>query len=147
MFLGAMGIVQADTWTFNLPKACTSQNAAGQTIRVTGEGAFDPASGSVLGSGNYSLRNAGGKIIGHGSWSATSFGSFHSDRGLNNGAQGGTLTITVTIYLDGGTPNSGVPMTIICAFANGAFDEEADAALVGDFTTRIDGETVFHIEK
>ena len=138
---------QAATWTFNLAKGCTSQNAAGETIRTTGEGAFDPGAGAVAGSGSYSLRNAQGKVTVHGSWSATAFGSFTSDGGLNNGLQGGILNITVTLYPDGGAPQSGVLMTVICPFVNGAPDEAGDATLVGDFTTRIDGETVFHIEQ
>src|SRR6266516_5744753 len=61
-FLCIAGGAQAATWTFNLPKACTSQNAAGDTIRVTGEGAFDPGAGAVAGSGNYRIRNAQGKV-------------------------------------------------------------------------------------
>ena len=101
----------------------------------------------MAGSGSYSLRNAQGKVTVHGSWSATAFGSFTSDGGLNNGLQGGTLNITVTLYPDGGAPQTGVLMTVICPFVNGAPDEGDDATLVGDFTTRIDGETVFHIEQ
>jgi hypothetical protein len=144
-FLCIAGAAQAAPWTFNLERGCTSQNTAGDTIRVTGEGAFDPEAGAVVGSGNYSIRNAAGKVTVHGSWSATAFGSFTSDGGLNNGAQGGTLDITVTLYPDGGAPQPGLPMTVICPFVNGAFDEEGDATLVGAFTTRTGGETEFHI--
>src|ERR1044071_648733 len=60
-FLCVAGAAQAATWTFNLERGCTAQNAAGDTIRVTGEGAFDPLAGAVLGTGNYSIRNAAGK--------------------------------------------------------------------------------------
>ncbi len=143
---GTLGMAQGAAWSFNLPKGCSSQNAAGDTIRVTGEGAFDPGAGAVAGNGNYAIRTAAGKVIAHGSWTATAFGSFHSDGGLNNGAQGGTLYIVITLFPDGGSPQTGVPMVVLCPFANGAFNEEGDAALVGNFTTRIDGETVFHIE-
>lgn len=146
-FLCIAGGAQAATWTFNLSKGCTSQNAVGDTIRVTGEGAFDPGAGAAAGSGNYSMRNAQGNVTARGSWSATAFRSFNSQGGFNNGLQGGTLNITVTLYPDGGAPQTGVLMTVICPFINGAADEEDDATLVGDFTTRIDGETVFHIEK
>lgn len=146
-FLCIAGGAQAATWTFNLSKGCTSQNAAGDTIRITGEGAFDPVAGAVAGSGNYSMRNVQGNFTAHGSWSATAFGRFNSQGGLNNGLQGGILNITVTLYPDGGAPQSGVLMTVICPFVNGAPDEAGDATLVGDFTTRIDGETVFHIEQ
>jgi hypothetical protein len=146
-FLCLAGGAQAATWTFNLQRGCTAQNTAGDTIRTTGEGAFDPVARAVVGSGNYSIRNAAGKVTVHGSWSATAFGSFNSQGGLNNGLQGGTMNITVTLYPDGGAPQTGVLMTVICPFVNGAFDEGGDATLVGDFTTRIDGETVFHIEQ
>ncbi len=146
-FLCLAAGAQAAPWTFNLERGCTAQNAAGDTIRVTGEGAFDPGAGAVAGSGNYSIRNAAGNVTVHGSWSATAFGSFHSDGGLNNGSQGGTLNITVTLYPDGGAPQTGVSMTVICPFVNGAFDEEGDATLVGEFTTRTGGETEFHIEE
>src|ERR1043166_1199740 len=61
-FLCIAGGAQAATWTFNLPKGCTSQNPAGDTIRVTGEGAFDSGAHAVAGSGNYSIRNAQGKL-------------------------------------------------------------------------------------
>src|SRR5262249_36985058 len=119
--LGSVGIAHGDTWTFNLPQGCTSSNAVtGATIRVTGEGAFDPDPGAevVEGSGNYSIRNSAGKFIGHGSWSATSFIKFDSDGGPNTGLQGGTLKIWVTLHPDGGSPQDGVPlvMTIICPF-------------------------------
>jgi hypothetical protein len=151
-FLGAAFLclacaAQAAPWTFNLAKGCTSQNAAGDTIRSTGEGAFDPGAGAVAGGGNYSIRNAQGKVTAHGSWSATALGNFKSDGGLNDGEQGGILDITITLYPDGGAPQTGVPMRVVCPFVNGAFDEEGDAAFVGAFTTRIDGETVFHIEQ
>src|SRR5881394_2521987 len=135
-FLCIAGGAQAATWTFNLPKACTSQNAAGDTLRVTGEGAFDPGAGAVAGSGNYSIRNAQGKATARGSWSATAFVGFNSQGGLNNGQQGGILNITVTLYPGGGAPQTGILMSVICPFANGAFDEEGDATFVGDFTTR-----------
>src|SRR5262245_3523816 len=115
--LGSVGIAHGDTWTFNLPQGCTSQNTNGETIRVTGEGAFDPGLRVVVGSGNYRIRNSAGKTIDHGSWSATSFDSFHSDGGPNTGLQGGTLNILVTLYPDGETTNTVVPMTIICPFS------------------------------
>jgi hypothetical protein len=146
-FLCIAGAAQAATWTFNLESGCTAQNTAGDTIRVTGEGAFDPVAVAVVGSGNYSIRNAAGKATVHGSWSATAFGRFISDGGPNTGSQGGTLDITVTLYPDGGAPQPGLPMTVICPFVNGAFEEGGDAALVGEFTTRTGGETEFHIEK
>src|SRR5579859_5373158 len=103
-FLCVAGAAQAAPWTFNLERGCTAQNTAGDTIRVTGEGAFDPLADVVLGTGNYSIRNAAGKVTVHGSWSATAFGSFTSDGGPNTGSQGGTLVITVTLYPDGGAP-------------------------------------------
>src|ERR1044071_5310777 len=146
-FLCLAGGAQAATWTFNLPKGCTSQNPAGDTIRVTGEGAFDPVAVAVVGSGNYSIRKAAGKATVHGSWSATAFGSFTSDGGPNTGSQGGTLDITVTLYPDGGAPQPGLPMTVICPFVNGTFEEGGDATLVGEFTTRTGGAPEFHIEE
>jgi hypothetical protein len=145
-FLCIAGGAQAATWTFNLERGCTAQNTAGDTIRVTGEGAFDPVARAVLGSGNYSIRNAAGKVTVTGSWSATAFGTFSSDGGPNTGSQGGTLHITVTLHPDGGAPQPGLPMTVICPFVNGAFQEGGDATLVGQFTTSTGGETEFHIE-
>ena len=146
-FLCIACAAQAAPWTFNLERGCTAQNTAGDTIRVTGEGAFDPLAGAVVGTGNYSIRNAAGKVTVHGSWSATAFGRFISDGGPNTGSQGGTLDITVTLYPGGGAPQPGLPMTVICPFLNGAFEEGGDATLVGEFTTRTGGETEFHIQE
>jgi hypothetical protein len=143
--VGSVASARAAVYGFNMDPPTTTQNAAGQTIRITGGGSFDTALGTVLGNGSYSIADPAGKVVERGVWVATTFGSFDSQGGPNRGLQGGVLHISIALLPNGGTPRSNIPMTVICAFENGEFVEGEDATLVGDFVTATGGESVFHL--
>jgi hypothetical protein len=143
--IASVASARAAVYGFNMDPPTTSQNAAGQTIRITGGGSFDTALGTVLGNGSYSIADSAGKAFERGVWVATAFGSFDSQGGLNPGLQAGVLHITIVLLPNGGTPRPNIPMTVICPFDNGGFDENDDATLVGDFVTATGGKTVFHL--
>ncbi len=139
---------RAAVYSWNLFKnANISRNSTGDTIRVGGDGTFDPTTGAVTGTGAYTIRNAAGKTVSKGTWVAAAFVHFDAHGGLSNGLQGGVLDITVTLVSDSGAAVSDVPMEVLCPFADGVFQEENDGVKVGDFTTLLSGETVFHIEE
>ena len=140
--------VQAAQWGFTVYKQNMAMDpSSGDTIRVTGAGLFNDTTEAVSGHGAYSVSNAAGQVIDRGTWVATEFVDFAPAGGLNRGAQGGVLDISVTLIPNGGSPVAGVPMRVICPFdpATG-FDEANDATLVGPFTEKIgDGDTVFRL--
>ena len=141
-----MASAQAAQWGFTVYKKNTAMDpSSADTIRVTGAGMFDDVTADVFGHGSYDISNAAGQATERGIWSATDFVGFTSQGGLNKGAQGGVLEITITLVPNGGSPVAGVPMTVICPFDPVAgFDEENDATLVGRFTEKVgDGDTVF----
>ena len=139
--------VQAAQWGFTAYKQNMAMDPSGDTIRVTGAGLFDDVTAAVSGHGAYSISDASDQVTERGTWVATEFVSFESEGGLNRGAQGGVLEITVTLVPNGGSPVPGVPMTVICPFDPvTGFDEAIDATLVGPFTDKIgDGDTVFRL--
>jgi hypothetical protein len=139
---------QAAQWGFTVYKHNMAMDpSSGDTIGVTGAGSFDDVTGAVSGQGSYDVGNAAGQVTGRGTWVATAFGGFASQGGPNRGGQGGVLEITIALLPKGGSPVTGVPMTVICPFDPvTGFDEEGDAVLVGPFTEKIgDGETVFRL--
>ena len=164
---GPLTSASATEWGFTLigsPSAERSGDPDHETIQMTGAGTFDPGKGTASGGGAFVVFNAfdepdfGGPII-HGTWKATRVISWTPDGGLNNGLQGGTLKLAVTVFFRNGL----VPelkgfsadcfeLTIICPFVNGAFVESGDAINVNIcglelFDTNHSGLTVFHIIK
>lgn len=139
---------QAAVYGFNLGPPNTSLNpSTGDTIRVTGGGTFDTTLGAVVANGAYSISDAAGKVTERGTWAATDFGNFEPLGGPNPGLQGGVLHIAITLFPNGGAPKTNVPVTVICPFeeAEGAFDEDGDGTIVGNFAVPTGGLTVFHL--
>jgi hypothetical protein len=143
-----VGSSQAAQWGFTVYKRNMAMDpASGNIIGVTGAGLFNDVTAAVSGHGSYDISNAAGQVAESGTWVATEFVDFESQGGLNRGAQGGVLNITITLLPNGGSPVTDVPMTVICPFnAVTGFDEADDATLVGPFTEKVgDGETVFQL--
>jgi hypothetical protein len=135
------------TFSFNLVGPQTAENPTnGETIQVTGGGSFDSVSpGNVVGGGTFTIFN-GSTVIGHGTWKATAFDSFTPFGGPRNGFQGGTLSITVTLFFDGGSPLTNVPMTVNCLIDAPPSFTGSEGVAVGDFTDilAVRGHTLFH---
>ena len=117
----------------------------GQTIKIAGSGTFDTVAASVVGAGSYSISDSVGRVIERGNWEATQFSDFEAQGGPSPGLQAGILHLTITLFPRGGDPVTGVPMTVVCAVEDGAFDEDDDLAAVGAFTVPHGGITVFHL--
>jgi hypothetical protein len=116
--------------------------STGDTLRLTGSGTFDPATGTITASGSFTHRLADGSVFHRGTWAASAFTSFAGFGGPNKGLQGGILALTVTLFPDGGAPVTGVPMTITCMIFAPPGTEEG-VTLAG-FTELISGTTAFH---
>ena len=133
-------------WTFNLigPNTAEAQSGpfTGDTIRVTGSGAF--GTGSIEGNGSFTHIKPDGTVFARGSWQATSFSSFTPFGGPSAGVQGGQLRLTVTLLPDGGSPVSGVPMSVTCLVNAPAGFTEDEGTTVGAFTEKTGGHTLFH---
>ena len=151
LFLAAivwpLASADASVYGFTLLNPNTALNpSTGQIVRLSGTGMFDTNSGLVSGQGVFKITNSNGAVVSRGIWTATSFSSFVSQGGLNNGSQGGLLQIYVTLH-----PTSGAPvanpqlMTVLCPFENGVFDEGDDGTTLGSFTTITGGVTVFQL--
>jgi hypothetical protein len=89
----------------------------GDTIRVTGSGTFDTATGAITGGGAFTHLNADGTVHMRGTWVATGFVRFTSFGGPKASRQGGVLELmTMHFDLDGQmcmcSGDAGVPMTL-----------------------------------
>ena|SRR6266849_3778667 len=114
---------------------------AGDTIRVTGSGSFDPGAATVVAGGSFTVSDASGSIVQRGTWKATGFASFQAFGGPRSGFQGGTLQITVTM----GSSMPDVSMTVNCLIAAPAGFTGAEGIVIGDFTQVVRGATLFHL--
>lgn len=134
------------SFSFNLVGPQISENPSNmQTIRVTGGGSFDTVSGTVVASGSFATFN-GSSAISKGTWHATAFDSFTPFGGPSDGFQGGTLSITVTLFPNGGSPQTNVPMTVNCLIDAPPSFTGAEGVAVGAFTNilPVRGHTLFH---
>lgn len=116
---------------------------AGDTIRVTGSGTFDPGVGTVVASGSFTHFHADGTAHEKGAWEATGFTSFVGFGGPNPGLQGGVLVITVTHFPDGGEPHEDIAMSV--ASTINAPPGYQEGTTVGDFTEKTSGRVLFHL--
>jgi len=136
----------ATSWTFSLtgPNTAEAQSGpfTGDTIRVTGSGAF--GTGSIAGNGSFTHIKSDGTVFARGSWQATGFSSFTPFGGNGPGFQGGQLRLTVTLLPDGGSPVSGVPMSVTCRVNAPAGFTEEEGTTIGAFTEKTGGNTLFH---
>ncbi len=135
-------------YTFNLIGPNTAEAHAGtfdgDTIRLTGSGAFDTTAHTVVAGGSFTHIKADGSVFVRGTWRATAFTSFLSFGGPNNGQQGGELVIVVTLFPAGGSPVPGLTMIVTCEVGSPPADTE-EGTSVGDFTEKIGGLTLMHL--
>jgi hypothetical protein len=134
------------TYSFQLTGPNTAVNPGnGDMIRVTGSGTFDTSAHTVVASGSFTHRTSTGMLVARGVWAATAFVGFDSFGGPNNGIQGGVLDITATLFPDGGTPHTGVPIEVVCVVNAPAGFTEEEGTSVGAFTDHTGGTTLFHL--
>ncbi len=135
------------SYSFNLigPNTAMAESGpfAGDTIRVTGSGAFDTGAGTATGSGSFTHIKADGSVFARGTWAATGFTSFDAFGGPNPGRQGGVLDIVITLFPKGEPPVTDVPMSVTCLINAPSGLEEGTT--VGDFTETTGGLTLFHL--
>jgi len=143
--LSPLAIAQGAVYSFNLDPPNTAADESGNVIRVTGAGVFDTGSGAVRATGSFTIFNSAGAVTGRGTWRATDFGSFDSFGGPSPGFQGGVLEITVTLFPQGGSPITDVPMSITCLVNAPPGFTEDEGTTVGDFTEKTGGTTLFHL--
>jgi len=133
-------------YSFNLRQADTAVNpATGDIIRVTGSGTFDTSADTVVASGSFTHTTSTGALVASGVWVATSFVSFDAFGGPNPGQQGGVLDITATLFPNGGSPVTGVPIEVVCLINAPAGFTEEEGTSVDGFTEHTGGTTLFHL--
>jgi hypothetical protein len=134
----------ADPMSFNLITPNTATNSAGDIIRTTGAGSFDAAAQTIVASGSFTQTTAGGSVVARGTWAATAITSFVGFGGPDPGSQGGVLKFTATLSPEGGSPLSGVPVSVTCRIFAPA-GTGAEGTTVGAFTQKTGGATLFHL--
>ncbi len=149
--LAPAAIAAATPNSFNLisPNTATAPSGtpfAGDTIRVTGSGTFDTSTGAIVASGSFTHTHPTGTIVARGTWVATGFTSFKSFGGPNPGTQGGQLWLTATLFPNGGSPHTGIPMSITCLVGLGPGHGFEEGTTVDGFTNKTGGLTLFHID-
>ncbi len=133
-------------YSFTLTGPNTAEEpSSGRTIRVTGSGDFDTPTGPVTAS-SFTRFNSNGSVADRGTWQATAFVSFRAFGGPNPGIQGGQLKITITLFPEGGSAETGVPMIVNCRVNAPADFTEHEGTAVGSFTKRTGGLTLFHLD-
>ena len=125
----------------------TANPSTGGKIATTGAGSFDPSAKRVVASGSFAEFNPNGSVAASGRWVATGFVSFMLFGGPNPGTQGGTLQITITLFVHGGAPQTDVPMTVNCLIDAPSGFSGAEGDTIGDFTDSVRGHTLFHLNQ
>jgi len=140
----AFAAATANSFNLTPPNTATAPSGPfmGDTIRVTGSGTFDASTGAIVASGSFTHTHSTGTVVARGTWVATGFTSFVGFGGPSPGFQGGQLLFTATLFPDGGSPHTGIPMSVTCLFGSPppGFEE---GTTVGDFTTVAGGTTIF----
>lgn len=117
----------------------------GDTIRLTGTGTFDSATGAVTGEGSFAHLNADGTLHMSGEWFATGFVSFTSFGGPKPSRQGGVLQLTVMHVGEDGEPcedgGAGMPMTLTSVI--NAPEGTVGGVTTGPFGQPLSGTVVF----
>ncbi len=134
-------------YTFNLvgPNTALAPSGphAGDTIRVTGSGTFDPAGGTIVAGGSFTHLNADGTVHQRGTWQATGLTSFTGFGGPSPGRQGGVLWMVVTHFPHGEAPHPGVPMSGTSTI--NAPPGLIQGTTVAEFTVKTGGKARFHL--
>jgi len=141
-----VGLRDPTSFSFNLLGPNTADNASGETIRTTGSGSFDDAAGTIVASGSFTHTTAAGSVVAKGTWEATAFTSFEGFGGPNPGFQGGVLEFVATLFPSGGSPVTGVPMSVTCLVNKPAGFAEDEGTTVGAFAEKTGGATLFHVD-
>jgi hypothetical protein len=118
----------------------------GDTIRVTGSGTFDTSTAAIVASGSFTHTHPNGTIVARGTWVATAFTSFVGFGGPSPGFQGGQLWFTATLFPEGGSPHTGIAMSITCLVGLGPGHGFEEGTTVDGFTDKTGGATLFHID-
>jgi len=105
---------QAAFYNFNVESATATDADTAEWIRLSGAGQFSDTSGFVQGHGHFTHFSSDGQRLANGTWAATAFGDFEPLGKENPGIQLGILEITVTLFPVGGTPVTGVTLTVLC---------------------------------
>lgn len=117
--------------------ASDEHHQPGDSIRVTGSGTFDLATGAVTGSGSFVHYDADGTVHLKGTWVATGLVGFTSFGGPTPGHQGGILQLTTLHYDQDGNPcdcmGSGGTTMILTSTVNASVGTVGGTA-VGPFT-------------
>jgi hypothetical protein len=135
--------------SFNLikPNTATAPSGpfVGDTIHVTGSGTFDVSTGAIVASGSFTHVRSNGTIAARGTWAATAFTSFSGFGGPTAGSQGGQLWFIASLFPEGGSPHTGIPMSITCLVGLGPGHGLEEGTTVDGFTDKTGGQTLFHI--
>jgi len=142
----AFGSGDPTSFSFNLVGPNTARAPSGDIIRTTGSGSFDVAARTIVASGSFTHINAAGSVVARGTWAATAFTSFVAFGGPNPGTQGGVLEFSATLFPGGGSPVTGVPVTVTCLVNKPSGFTEEEGTTVGDFTEKTGGHTLFHVD-
>jgi hypothetical protein len=139
------------TYSFNLTGPQTTKDPnTNQTIGLTGAGSFDQSTRTVVASGAFVILSSSGSPLSSGTWKATGFDSFCPRGGPSNGAQGGVLVITVTLFPHEGEPVTGVTITVICLIGTGCNPGAEGVTVtgsVGSFADVLHGRTLFNLNQ
>src|SRR5260370_40960993 len=82
-----------------------------------------------------------------GTWVVTGFVSFTLFGGPNPGTQGGTLQITITLFVQAGASQTGVPITVNCLIDAPLNFTGAEGDTIGNFTDTLRSHTLCHLNQ
>ena len=148
--LAPTAVASATPNSFNLitPNTATAPAGpfTGDTIRVTGSGTFDTGAAAIVASGSFTHIHSNGTVAARGTWVATAFTRFSGFGGPTAGSQGGQLWFTATLFPEGGSPHTGMSMSITCLVGLGPGHGFEEGTTVDGFTDKTGGATLFHID-
>jgi hypothetical protein len=136
----------SDPISFTLIGPNTAVAPSGDVIQTTGSGSFDAAAQTIVATGSFTHTTASGTLVAKGTWVATAFTSFDGFGGPNPGTQGGMLEFQATLFPVGGSPHTGILVTVTCLVNKPSGFTGKEGTTVGDFTTSTGGATLFHFD-
>lgn len=120
---------------------------AGDWIRLTGGGEFDPVAGTVGASGTFVHYNADGTVHCKGTWKATALSGWTDFGGNADGEHGGVLSLVVTHFCKTmGMIHTGIPMTVTSTLNAPDGSSYTEGTTTGDFTKPTGGAVVIQQE-
>jgi hypothetical protein len=113
---------------------------AGDRIRVTGGGWFDPRTGTVYAGGTFTHLKADGTVHCRGVWKATALTGWTDFGTVRGHRHGGVASLVVTHEcVTMGMVHTGIPMTVTSDLNAPAGSSYTTGVTVGDFTVAIGG--------